>query len=522
MENLQNPTPPQEHWNDHDLQLAVPVLRPEGFAFPYKRPDMSEHRISMYDAELTGHFDEEWQDRQVLLELAVSKIEGKQPSVSAENLESLPKKVTESNYTLADELYRRMGPVNDMPRGDVLLISLAGLVIDEIAPNPNQTPVVVNGPEQGVKGLFLRTMSGIHEFTSALEADPKLAAGHTNSLLLAAELMSDALRVPESVRNTAVEHEGYSGNVDAELARGIVVICDALMPSYEAELAALDGKTSKKAVHEKSELLSDMSRTILTKYDLLFDQVGGEKATDQSRMLLGHMASDIQELMPRLGTGFLYETFVPLAFRFVALEEGFAADAKMWHATTRSDMPKGGVGARVGSRLVNSRLAALRDTKQSAQDTLLSQRIDEVTSGKIVERWQLKARSDAESFASEYDDKNVVIHSKDAEALFGIAATLSKKLNPRHQKLSDQERIQSYDATVGEMLRGLVREVGSRVVDGKSLGSQLITIEGIPESVALGSVFDQLVAPQYRKLFKGKGITPPVFTRTDKSNLVSA
>lgn len=503
-----------EHWNDAYLLQATDV--------PYVDPDLlTVDQKAAYDTEIQNQYDLVWEQGQALLELAVAKIEGREPGIrvtgqsksNPEDLEryvvdreqglGLPKAVLTSNYSIANELYGRMGPLNEMQRSDAILSGLASLILGDIVA-PDENP----DDKEEERDPYIRSMEKLSGYLDAIEENPDLITeGNEKSLVLAAELLGEALRTPDSVRVKMGLENILGEDVDGLYCRGVVSLCDAVMPRLNVKFHALEDRTSKTAFDRRKRLSVSMERVLLTKYDALFDTIDPEKleAKDVANKLLGAMVDEINDFSSGLEQGFVYELLVPVVYRYVANSEGRIGTERIWHAPLRADAPLDGLGNKPKKHeLDDQRALAVSQHRQQSQDAITGHAgNDRAPFGRTVERWQLKSRTDIANFNSRYDQRMVKIHSSDAIKLFELAAQLNAAFAVDTIDMPEDERIEVLDRTTHDLFCGLIKEIGARVKGEGSIGKQIIVF-GVDTEVGVDipDALDSIVIPDYHELFE--------------------
>ena len=500
-----------QHWADTYFLLHPTEL-------PFKPGVDLEATIPEAQRHLGGLQDQQ----NLLLEVLFAKIEQRDPlyyhreqhedgSLSEPRVEvllperietmfGLPRTVLSSNRSLAGELFKRLGPDNKMARSDIFLTTLAGLVAEEAAQNitgdEERKPLDVTNPAE--------TIEYITNFASSLrlrEERSKLSDDQCSSLLLTAELLGEAMRAPDSVRERVPEFATLTeSDIDRDYYNSSVVdLCDSVIDSLKAR-PPLEEKPSKTALRRERERAQKLQAALLTKYDILFDTVeaqSGPLAQEAAnRALLKDFAHELGEVITDFELGFAYEAFAPLAFRYAALEGG-TANARIWHGTSRNDTPKDLFGSQ------NKKLPEfLRHVKKQSSDAATGSVGDfqESTApyGIPDTRLQLKARADAHTFTEVYDDRIVSIHSKDAIALLKLLDGYLSEGNPTFAALPDKEKGESGLDEAGVLaLQALVGEIAHRLDDKSPKPVQTITINNREIRLNTAQILDELILPAY-------------------------
>lgn len=515
------------HWADD-----YSYLNHDG-EFPYARAQsLSDQERSDYDVELTAHREHLWEQGQALLELAVAKLEhrepamlptfpgGNEPSLSfaeymtdRENGLGLPKVVLTSNYSLANELFGRLGPGNEMGRSDAILSGLAMLVIEEVVKPNHASEEASNQDREEVVDPYAQALEKLSSYVSLIEREPECADGREKNLVLAAELLGEALRAPNSVRDVLGIEEVRGEDVEHLYKRSAVALCDNVLPRLSARFNALIDNNSKTASDKRKRLATGMERVLLTKYDVLFDTLDAENGDTQERAytLLASMIDEMKDFSPGLEQGFIYELVVPVMYRYVATLEGVVDKERIWHASLRSDAPLDRFGySPTGKQQDDPRAQALSRHKQQSQDALTG-RVDseQAPYGRVINRWQLKARTDVANFSERYDERLIKIRSSDAVKMFELAAQLNSKFAVDTLTMPENERVLALDETTHSLFCGILREIGLRTSGEASTGLQEITVGSKSVKVDIAGVIDEILVPDYQTLFTDSNTRQP-------------
>lgn len=496
------------HWNDQMLIMsAEPIAFMEG-------TDAATHQEA---AE--HHFVDIWEQEQALLELSVAKIEGRESTITDSDLQELglSDRVTKKSSTLAHELYRRMGATNDMNRSDVFLTGLAGLVVEEAA-----TTAMPGFGElyDADADPIERSFAIISAFASRLGEQPELVDGKERDMLLAAELLSEALRAPEGVRGKL----GVVAGIEADslskdfYTHNIVQICDAVISQIKPKLAGSPEGLSKGKLKERNKNMSCLQSAILTKYDAQFDllETGQTGQTDgEARQMLASFIAEATEVIDNQELGYAYELFAPIMFRYAALEGGVLDDARAWHATARADMPQDKLGFNPNPQKLTEATHVAQHIKKQSSDIQIGNvsRPDDGTGqpvGRVTQRLQLKARLDAEEVAKEYDDTLVSLHSEDMVNLLSFLDGRLRRADETYNALPDTFQAQEpckddvRSEAAEQVVRALVREVGRRINGSPSTPNHEFVASGASTNISVDvpKILDDLILPVYQSMVR--------------------
>lgn len=500
--HLQDTTQPPGHWNDrYFIAAGEPVALRSGY-------ESKDHQTA---AE--KHLEGLWKQEQVLLGMAISRIEGSPDTPSIEELKALeiPARVADKSSALVSELYRRMGAINDMGYSDLLLTSLAGLVVEEVAAEK----VPGFGSKYRNRGEpFEKSFAYIGAFAGMLVDQPELVDGRESDMLLTAELLSEALRSPEDMRHKLGEVAGIDADsLESEFyARHIVQICDAVIARTKTNaLIPTDGISSRKAHEKREKAMSYLQTAILTKYDVLFDMVEAgptEETSQDARELLAHFIAEAAEVIDHEDLGRAYELFSPIVFRYAALASGAINVARIWHSSARADLPLDKFGFKPDKS--DNPYIEQHIQKQSS-DVQIGRAVDGGRNrgfGRVTERLQLKARSDAEGVLRGYDQKSVGFHFQDAVNLLAYVGGLLQDSDSGYKALTDKfdpndpgkENIKELAAK--QVVWGLLGEISRRIKGGGAESNHEFVLKGVSTEIRvdLSKILDELVLPVYRRM----------------------
>lgn len=501
--HVQDPDRQAEHWNDvFFVASGEPVALKPG------------HETVGNQAEAEAHLMRVWEQEQVLLGITISRIEGISQNPEPDELSSLgiTPKVLEKSSTLVGELHRRMGAVNDMGRSDLLLTGMAGLVVEEVAKQKIQG----FGDEYDPKGDPIeKPFAVINAFAGRLDDQPELAEGRESELLLAAELLSEALRTPESVRRKLGEVAGIDAeSLDQEFyASRTVQICDAIIKNAKPKVLVPAEGLSRKQAEKREKYRTYLQTALLTKYDVLFDmlEVGPTQETKQpAREILGYFIADAEEIIGQEDMGRAYELFAPIAFRYEAFASGEINNVRIWHASARSDMPKDQLGFKSKNDRDSGGIAQhMRRQSSDIHIGRVSAGQAGRNFGRITENLQLKARSDAQSISDEYDARSVGFHFEDAASLLGYIGKRLSDEDPAYNLLAEgfhqNSKLGKENVKVSaaeQVLGGLLSEIGRRLAGNRYEPEHEFVVKGASTEIRvdLPKILDELVLPVYSRM----------------------
>lgn len=513
------------HWNDQLLVMSGEhIAFKEGVNSTDLQASAEEHLVNV------------WEQEQALLELAVAKIEGREAGTTEDDVQRLgiTNKVMRKSSSLVNELYLRMGAANDMERSDLLLTGLAGLIVDEVA----SESIPGFGDDYKPTGSPVdRSFAVINAFTSRLGEQPELIDGKEREMLLAAELLSEALRAPNSVRSKLGTVAGVSAeSLDGDFyAQSVVQICDAITrrlgSKNDPAPEGLSGKRLKKFDREQGITQS----AVLTKYDTLFDmlEANPEDSSDAgARHLLKSFIKEASPIMQTRHLGYAYELFAPLMFRYAALQGGALDTGRIWHAPARADTPKDGLGSTPNVEQQKDPRHVAQHLKKQSADAFVGKKSPELavegsTFGSVSDRLQLKARDDADAMAQNYDEKLVGVLSEDmanlltylddrfnsADSVYGEFPTIVEA-----GELSPQEIIRGKAAS--QVMLGAVIEIGRRLGGpGSQQPDHEFGVKGASTEITVDipDLLDRMILPVYQRLVESTaGKSPPNSERAEQ------
>ncbi len=479
------------HWNDFYLtEQRVPFK--EGVDAVQLQPE----------AQL--HYQKLWHQEQALFELVDARLEQRDSPVTLDQVRELdlPTNVLVNNVSLASELYGRLGPHNEMERSDLLLTSLAGMVAEDLQqPDSNNKERLL--PD--VENPFERAVRITSAYAERVANQPELVKGKEREHLLLAELLSEAQHVPSRSRERVPELGNiYATDMDSEFYQASVVnICDALTSQITTELKTPAEAGSKLAAKRRAQKLPMLEGALLTKYDTLFDGVANAQASDPeaARKLLTNFAAEVHTHLGDLELGYGYELFMPLAFRYAALQAGQLDQVRIWHATTRSDMPRDRFGFKPQAHRPESEVG--QHIKKQSHDVLIGQ-VDprDAAVAHVTDRLQLKARTDAERFVAEYDSPLVTVHSADAAALLDTLHTTIARRDPSLAHQSEADKAVRLALAAEQVLVGMASEIHDRLQEPTVRGHRSFVVHDTHGDIPLdiSQVLDETMLPIYQQL----------------------
>ncbi len=492
---------PAEHWADHYMRLDVSELQLRDGVGTV--PGVNE---------VQDHLGLLWEQEQSLVELVDARLNGRESPIGEDELKrlGLPTSVLSSSASLANELFTRLGPNNEMTRSDVLLTMLAASVVEELYQKHTGNTDKLN-PEMAEP---MRSMQLISAFSESLSRNPELVEGSTKDLMLVAEMLAEGMRAPDRARNKAPSlSELSAADIDRDYYRtSVVQICDAVIEQTSAVPSAPGDNASKNALkrYKKDEKnrTSSLQGALLTKYDMLFDTLEAStnqvNYTENASVILSKFSDEVSQVIDQLEWGYAYELFAPLLFRYVALQSGQLKDVRIWHSSKRSDTPNDGLGFKQGERDAPLISEGLR--KQSSDAVLGSTagtNSDEPNYGAATRYLQLKGRTDADSFKGVYDDHIIDIHSQDAVAILG---TVQEALSIQTLDLNNPVGLEQFEDQVvpvaEEVMKAIVEEVHRRLVGKVAESNHGFTVKVGERDLVfdIPKLLDESVVPVYKKM----------------------
>jgi len=492
---------PAEHWADHYMRLNVGELQLRDGVDT--TPGVNE---------VQDHLGLLWEQEQSLVELVDARLNGRESPIGEDELKrlGLPTSVLSSPASLANELFTRLGPDNEMARSDVLLTMLAASVVEELYQKHTGNTDRLN-PEMDEP---MRSMQLISAFSESLSRNPKLVEGSTKDLMLIAEMLAEGMRAPDRARNYAPSLSELSAtDIDRDYYRASVVqICDAVIEQTIVTPPAPGDNASKNTLkrYKKNEKnrTSSLQGALLTKYDMLFDTLEAStdplNYTENASVILSKFSDEVSQVVDQLEWGYAYEVFAPLLFRYVALQSGQLKDVRIWHGSKRNDTPNDGFGFKQGEKEVPLVSEGLR--KQSSDAVLGSTEKaenDEPNYGSVTRYVQLKGRTDADSFKDVYDDRVIDIHSQDAVAILGAA---QESLSIHTLDLSSPADLEQFEEQVvplaEEVMKAIVEEIHRRLVGDVTEGNHEFTVKVGDRNLVfdIPKLLDESVVPVYKEM----------------------
>jgi hypothetical protein len=547
-----------DHWNNSYLpqESMDPVFCQEPF---------SDRRCEAYNEELGEQAGLVYGQRQVLIEFLVAHHEDRRKDPeSQERVEpfsrqqveeyGLTTKILTSNQNLVEELLCRMGPSQEMHRGDGILLAMAGLLANDVLSQvgvgapllPYRDPKDIDNEDIKPKeyasktgeGVLKRSLESVVELKKLLESNPEIAHDNEYSLLLASEALSEALRAKSSVLEDALIGEGTKDEPTADIrtifAESMLVMSGAALSSYKrqrqqgAPKEAPQTKISKREQIRRERLVKKMARALSLTNDARYEFLKPEsEGRDLRKEVLIDMASDLEDIGQELDIGHLYELFVPLVARYEAWREGEAGSIGVYQATSRSDTPKDGIGNALGRVKATMRRTALSAARTTAQDVVIEKRDEKSGELTSVERLQLKADRDIEWYATHYDERVVTVHNSDVKAMIGFASALIDNYDPGlnsfdgleqkvdrypnnvHQTRKERLNLEASKVLVRDLMVSIVGALRARLEGGDAPDHE-VQIGGKNIIFSADDALELLVLPKYAELLRSTGSGPDV------------